>query len=306
MEKINKITSSTTSTINNTSDNTSNNISLYLIDSTIATKFFLTFRQGTDLISGATITVQKYFTGLGQFKTVSILFSDDNGKSTMWQEVDKDYKYSIVDNGTLLGTVERVSICSVSPCELVIAIDTTASDPYTSYYNYYSQNVMSNLTYNKSANMINYDFIDITGLANYFRLKVVQSSLNSTGATICDVQSFSTAGSLSCNVSSYSGEFIATGHVSRSPEKVDKILNVMKDQSVVDDLGLTGIFLIMGLIITIVFAAATIGRGSPSLVLFFLGMAILGLKIGGLFPFTWTVVVSIEILVLFIASKVKS
>jgi hypothetical protein len=285
--------------------NTSSNVSLNLLDASFATKFFLTFRQGTSLISDATVTVQKFFTGLGTYSTVSILSTDDNGKTTMWQEVDSKYKYSIVKNGVLLGTVERTSICSVAPCELTIAIDADAPDPYSSYYSYYSQNILSNLSYNTISKMVTYDFIDITGLANYFRLKVVSSHLNDSGATICDSQSFSTAGSLSCNLTGYSGEFIATGYISRSPETVDKVLNFLTDDEAIAGLGVLGIFLIMGLLITIVFAAATIGKGSPSVVLGFLGAGILGLKIAGLFPFTWTVVVSLEVIILFIMSKTK-
>jgi len=107
---------------NSTLNNVSNNISLYLLSENLASKFFLTFKKGTSSISGATVTVQKYFTGFGEYKTVAILLTDDEGEATMWQEVDSKFKYSIVKDGTLLGVVERVSICSSAPCTLTIMI----------------------------------------------------------------------------------------------------------------------------------------------------------------------------------------
>lgn len=285
--------------------NVSNNILLYLLNEDIATKFFLTFTRGTQAITDATITVQKFFTGLGQFITTSILLTDDNGEAVMWQDLDKNYKYLIVQNGTLLGVVERASICSVAPCTLFISIDTTSADPFSSFYQYYAQNIVSSLTYNKTTKIVTYEFIDTTGLANYFRLYVRESRNNQTGATLCDTQLFSPSGTITCNVSSYSGEFVATGYISRSPELVDKIINGITDDSFIDDLGLTGVFLTLVFVIVIVFAGVIVTKGSPSGTLAFLGIGILIMKLIGFFPFTWVTVVALEFLIWFMVWKVK-
>ena len=157
---------------NSTLTNVSNNISLYLLSEDIATKFFLTFKKGTSMIGGATVTVQKYFTGLGEYKTVAILLTDDDGESTMWQEVDSKFKYSIVKDGVLLGVVERVSICSTAPCTLTIMITEDISSAFEAYYDYYAINVLSNLSYDRDSKIVTYSFIDTTGLANHFRLEV--------------------------------------------------------------------------------------------------------------------------------------
>ena len=291
---------------NSTLTNTSNNILLYLLPEEYATKFFLTFKQGTSAISDATVTVQKYFTGLGMYKTVAILLTDADGKATMWQEVDKTFKYSIVKNGVLLGTIERVSICSATPCSLTIMTTTAIDSAFEAYDEYYAVNVLSNLSYNKNTNMVTYSFIDVTGLANYFRLEVKQVKLNSAGVTICDTTSYSSAGTLSCNLTGYDGDFFATGYVSRSPEMVDKILSFVIDEDVLGDLGITGVFIVMILLITLVIAAAVISRGNPTTVLFVLGMSILGTKLIGLFPFTWIVVVTLEVLIIFMIFKIKT
>jgi hypothetical protein len=291
---------------NSTLTNTSNNILLYLLPEDYATKFFLTFKYGTEIVSDATVTVQKFFTGLGMYKTVAILLTDADGKATMWQEVDKTFKYSIVQNGVLLGEVERVSICSATPCSLNIMITTAIDSAFEAYDEYYSANVLSNLSYNKTTNMVTYSFIDISGLANYFRLEVKQVKLNSVGATICDVTSYSSAGTLYCNLTGYDGDFFATGYISRSPEKVDKILSFIIDDDVLGNLGVTGVFIVMILIITLVIGAAVISRGNPTTVLFVLGMSILGTKLIGLFPFSWVVVVTLEVLIIFMIIKIKT
>jgi hypothetical protein len=66
-----------------------------------------------------------------------------------------------------------------------------------------------------------------------------------------------------------------------------------------------GLLLNIIIIITMVFASATISRGNPSTVVFVLGVTILLLKLGGLFPFSWIVVVSIEALLAYILTKLK-
>lgn len=68
---------------NATLTNVISSIYLYLINQDDATKFFLEFRRANILIADATVTVQKFFTGLGQYITVSILHTDDDGKATM-------------------------------------------------------------------------------------------------------------------------------------------------------------------------------------------------------------------------------
>jgi len=291
---------------NSTLTNASSNITLYLLPESIATKFFLTFRKGTGTIGGATVIVQKYFIGTGNYRTVAILLTDDDGKSTMWQEVDKQFKYSVVKDGVLLGTLERVSICSTAPCSLTLIIEEPIETAFNAYNEYYSQNVLSEIRFNKTSKMVYYDFIDITGLANYFRLEVTQAKLNKEGAVICNVFSYSSAGTLSCNLTGYTGDFTAKGYVSRSPELLDKIKGIVFDEDILDKLGITGIFIVMILLITIVIASAVMSRGNPSTVLFMLGISILGLKLVSLFPFSWVVVVTLEVLIIFMIFKIKS
>ena len=290
---------------NATLSNVSSDILLYLIHENYATKFFLTFQQGSSLVSNAVVTVQKYFTGLGQYVTTSILLTDDDGVATMWQEVDSKYKYSVTKDGVLLGEAEKVSVCSVAPCSLDIILDDPVGSIYEPYGDIYALNIISTLVYNESSKIVTYSFLDTTGLANYFRLTAQYFRYNETGTYVCDDYLYSSAGTLTCNLTAYSGEFIVIGYVSRSPELVDKILNVITIDDMIDDIGRDGLLLIISFLVTVVFAFAVISKGSPSAVLASFGIAILLLKLMGWFPFTWTIVVALEFVVWFIIWRVK-
>lgn len=291
---------------NSTLTNISSDIFLYLIPSDYSTKFYLTFKKGVDLISDATVTVQKFFIGLGEYKTVSILQTDVDGKASMYQDLDATYRYSIVKDGVLLGTIEKVSICAAAPCSMTIYLSEALDTAFSAYDDYYAINILSNLSFNRSSSIVTYTFIDTTGLANYFRLDVKQSKLNVGSVLICNSTSYSSAGTLTCNLTGYEGDFIATGYISRSPEKVDRVLGFIIDADILEELGLNGVFIVMILLITLVIAAAIISKGNPSTVLFVLGISILGLKLIGIFPFSWVIVVTLEVLIIYMISKIKT
>jgi hypothetical protein len=175
------------------------------------------------------------------------------------------------------------------------------------YYNdVYAVNILSNLSYNTSSMIVNYNFIDITGLANYFRMVVEKTKINGSSPTICDVYSYSSAGSLSCNMTGYDGDFIVHTYISRSPEKLDKIISFLINEDIIDSLGLNGVIIILILLITIVIAGAVMSRGNPSVVIFIFGIAILGLKLIGILPFSWITVSALEVLIIWIMIKLKT
>jgi hypothetical protein len=291
---------------NSSLTNISSDILLYLISQDQATKFFLTFQYGNDLVSMGTINVQEYFVGLGQYKTVAILLTDMDGKATMWQEVDKNYRYSIVQNNQLLGIIDKTSICSATPCYLTVQITQAIGDAFQAYDEYFAKNILSNIAYDKTTQIVTYTFIDTTGLANYFRFDVEQSKVDGTGGAICNLFSYSSAGTLSCNLTNMTGDFVATGYISRSPEKVDRVLSFVIDADVLANLGTTGVFLVMILIITIIIGGAVISNGNPTTVLFLLGVALLGTKLIGILFFSWTIVVVLEVLIFWMIFQMKS
>jgi len=292
---------------NATLTNVSNDILLYTVHNDYASKFFLTFQRGTSFLGNAYVNVQKYFVGLDEYRTVAILNTDDNGDATMWQEVDKKYKYTLLDeDGIYIGTIYKTSICSVSPCALTLIIFDTIPSAFDIFNENYATGIVSNLSFSNDTKMVTYDFIDVTGLAHYFRLVVDNVKVGSGNTNVCDVYSYSAAGALTCNVTGYEGDFIANTYISRSPEKLDKVISFLIADDILSKLGLNGVFIILILIITLTIAAAVMSRGNPSVVIFVFGIAVLALKLIGFLPFGWVTVAAMEVLIVWIMIKLKT
>lgn len=285
--------------------NTTSHIALLVLNDSDSVKFTITVKEGVSELTGAYVTVSKYFTGEGKYKTISIRTTDNLGQFIEYLELDKDYKFSVVKSGELLGIVEKRSTCSASPCEMTLQIDASQSDIWSSYYDYYADNIVSNLSFNQTNRMVTYDFIDITGLANYFRLEVYQVRYNETQNIICNNNSYSSAGTLLCNLTAYDGDFLAKTYISRSPEKVDKVLAIIISE-IAEDLGLLGLFLSVVIVITLVFAGGIISQGNPTVMASLFGLAILATKLMMILPFSWAVVSLIELLVIFIAALTRT
>jgi len=278
---------------------------LFLIDSDLSTKFYITVNRGISAVTDALVNIAKYFVGEGGFKTTSIKITDADGKFPMYADLDAKYLFSVVKDGQVLGIVEKTLTCATAPCEATIELSDIFGDGFGGFGEVYAGNIYSNLTFNTTSRVVTYVFFDISGLANYFRLHVTEMSFNNTiGKTICNEFSYSSAGTLSCNLTGYDGDFIAKTYISRSPEKLDKVLNFIISDAL-DKLGLLGIFLNLAIIITVILATATTTRGSPSAIVFMLGLTILLLKIGGIFPFSWGIVAPIELIIVWIIMKSK-
>ncbi|KKN19472.1 hypothetical protein LCGC14_0945440 [marine sediment metagenome] len=285
--------------------NISSNISLYLLNDSTSVKFTFTVKEGTTTLPDAYVTISKFFIGEGVYKTISIRKTDDSGQFIEYLELDRDYRYSIVKDFILVGVINRRSACSISPCEETLQISTAQGNIWDVYSDVYALNVLSNLSMNRTSEVVTYDFIDITGLAQYFRLHVSRSHLNETKETICNTFSFSSSGSITCNLTGLDGDFIAKTYISRSPEKLDKVINIFIGLAQ-EVLGILALFFSIAIIITMVFAGAAISGGNPSVVLFMFGITILILKLMTFFPFSWGVVALLEVLTFFLMSKMRT
>ena len=289
-----------------TNQSTDYDLLLFLLDSASSTKFYVTIKQGITFVPDALVNVAKFFVGEGVYKTVSIKLTDGDGKFPFYADLDGKYLWSITKNGQVLGVIEKVASCGTAPCSMEINLAEGTGSIFSPINDIYAENVYSNLSFNPATYMVTYTFIDVTGLAHYFRLDVNKISFNGTvGETICNTQSFSSAGTLTCNVTGYSGDFFANGYISRSPEKIDKVLSFFISDAL-SQLGLMGILLNVIIIVTVVFVFAAMSKGNPAVITFMVGVTILLLKIGQLFPFSWVVVVSLEVGIAFLLMKLKS
>jgi hypothetical protein len=292
---------------NATLSNATNNIPLYLIPTASSTKFYVNVKSGTSLLSGAIVYVAKYFVGEGQFKTTAIKLTDDNGQFYLYGDLDKPYKFSIIKDGVLLGIIDKTLACSVAPCSIDLNVNTGSGSAYDNFTTYYAANILSNISFNPANKIVSYQFVDISGLANYFRLTVQKTSVNNTaGALVCDTSTFSTFGTLSCNATGFEGDFIARGFISRSPEVPDKYISFYINASIIQGLGLMAIVLNIIIILTAIVASGVVSGGNPSAMFFMTGAVILLLKISSIFIFSWTIVALIELFLVILLVKSKT
>jgi len=280
---------------------------LWVLDEDSSTKFYVTVKRGITFVPNVLVNIAKFFIGQGEYQTVSRKITDGDGRFPFYAELDSNYLWTVVDDdGNVLGSIEKVASCPSSPCEIEIQISDETTSFFESYDDVYATNVVSSLTFNPETEIVTYNFIDTSGLAQYFRLEVQKTSNNdSSGQIICDKTSYSVAGIITCNVTGYNGNFFARGYISKSPEKLDKVLSFFISDAL-RELGIWAIFLNIAIIITMVFVSAASSRGNPSVIVFILAITILLLKLGGLFPFSWIVVTSIEVGLIFLLMRLKT
>jgi len=262
---------------NATLTNVSNNINLYLLLDSDAVQFFITVLDGVTPVEGVTVSIAKYYTAEGLYKTVEIDETDSGGQITAYLELDKKYRFTLVKNGQLLGILERTSICQIAPCEIELKIAGVGADPFSNFYSVFAGDILYNLTFTQSTAIVQFDFIDLTGLATQFNLLVEQVTLNSTAGIICNVSVFSSSGALTCNVTGYSGDFIATGFVYRSPAVFINYITFVIS-SLAGELGILGVFVSLIIILVIIFSLSF----SPTMLVLAVPLSLTVIKLMGI------------------------
>jgi len=286
---------------NATLTNQTNEITLNLLTISDTVKFFITVLEGMVPFPNAIVTISKYFVGEGIYRTIGIRETDELGEFIEYLDLDKKYKYSIVRDGVSYGTIIKQASCTEAPCEITLQLEEAVVDMWQGYYDTHATNVAYTLFYNDTDKIVTYTFNDLTGLAQYFRLLVTQMSANQTGATICDGSLYSTAGTLTCNMTGYNGDFRATGYIHRSPGRtVNFILFIIS--TIKDTLGATGILVSLFIIITV----ALVGSWNPAVGVILVAFSVFMMKILGFVAFGYTTVILIFILAVILAIKMKT
>jgi len=282
--------------------NTTNNIDLFLLNESDSVKFFFTTLQGLTPVADAFVTISKKDTSTGNYNAIGIRETDDSGKFIEYLELDKEYQFTIIKSGTLLGTLYKTSICSTAPCEIELEISEALNDFWTGYYDVYAQNVAYNLTYDEEIKTINFVFTDLSGLAQYFRLQVFEIDYNQTGDTICDSFVYTTSGTISCNLTGYEGQFRGNAYISRSPEKlIDTIFANIKEiaGAIKDVVGGEGLLFTLLLVITV----GLIGFWNPAVGIILIVATLFFSTILGFISISITSITLIVILAIFLIIK---
>jgi len=273
---------------NSTLTNSTSEISIYLIPDSSALEFFITITQNLRPLEEADVQITKYFIGEGVYKTIEIDQTDSNGKITAYLELDQNYKATIIQDGTLLGIKSFKSTCASAPCEIDLDLTTETSSVFTLLDSLYAQNVLYNLSYNSTSKIVTFDFVDTSGLANYFRMYVYNSNSSKDSSLISNQTLFTSSGTMTFNATDYSGNFKVDTYVSRSPEIFVGFITFIISEFF-DALGEAGgeaLLLAFLLIVTVIFGLAF----KPSVLVLAIPILIHLGTIAGLLPFSPIVV----------------
>jgi len=237
---------------NATLTNVTNEVSLYLLNETNALEFFISVERNLIGLSGVTVNIDKYFVGEGIHKTVEIDETDTEGEFTAYLDLDKEYKFTIVEDGSVIGIIEKRATCKAAPCSITLTIEQDIENVFSSLDSAFASNVLYNLSFNPNTKIVTFQFIDTTGLATYFRMVVYQTFSNQSDISISDQKLYTSSGTITFNVSAYSGDFRAETYMSRSPEiTIEYITFIIND--IVETLGILGLFTSLILVLVIVF-----------------------------------------------------
>lgn len=287
---------------NYTLTNAKQDILLYSLISSKATKFSVTLKQGTDLVTGAVVSVYKYFVGLGSYKLVMIGLTDDKGQFSANLDLDQNYNFSIMSNNVNEGSIIKQGSCTTAPCTIDLNIGEAILSPLDSLSNYIAQNVVYTLSYNATLKTVNLTFEDKLGTAQYWRLWVYQPNYgNESTITICDIKTFSTLGLMGCDYSNYTGNIVAKVYISRSPEKLVDFLNLVNNNASTI-LGETGILASIIILLVIVFSATR----NPVNALILIPFALVILKFIGFLPLEWTWITALTIFIIWIIGRLNT
>lgn len=281
--------------------NVSNDINLYLLLDSVATKFFFEVRYGINVLADAVVTINKYFESDGLYHAVGSRKSDSSGEFTEYLELDKDYQFIVVKDGEALGSIQKSSICSVAPCEITLQLLASSSDIFGTYYNNFASSVTYTMNYSAATKSFYLTYIDTTGLAQYVRLEVTRTVSNqTTGNVLCNQVLYAPSGTLTCNMTGYTGDFVARAYISRSPEKIFSILSV-GISDIAASLGLTGLLVVLFFFIITIMAF----WADPQIGLASVPITLSVLRFMEFLVLSWPTIAAISLLCIYLIGKVN-
>jgi len=233
---------------NATLTNVTNNISLYLLDTASATSFIEeVLDTGRNPVENAIIYIQRCY-GFS-CNTVQMAKTDVNGRTIGFYKTEiVDYQHIIIKDGVVIYTDSPHKIFGLSV-------------PYTNQFfvgnasvlNFNPNgiaNLYSTLVYNNDTNVVTYLYIDTSGLFQNGRLFVDFWNMSGTNPVICNVTSFSSSASLTCDLNTYpEGSYEAVGYITRAIEQTANYITFITS-NLGNMFGNYGLFLGMMIIIT--------------------------------------------------------
>jgi len=208
---------------------------------------------------------------------VEIEETDTDGEFTAYLDLDKEYKFTISKDGGVLGIIKKRATCEAAPCEILLSLVSELDNPFSLFDTSFASNVMYNLTFNPNTKFVDFDFVDTTGLATYFRMVIYNSFTNQSPVTIYDNSLYTSSGSMSFNVTNWTGDFRVEIFVARSPESFIDFIT-FEINNIARNLGSLGLFIGFLLVTTLIFGLSF----KPSILVLMVPFSITIAKIMGI------------------------
>ena len=252
--------------------NVTQNINLYLLSTLQSTSFIVSVKDASQLaVQGAYIYSQRYYPGTGNFETVAMGLTDNNGNTVLhFEDETEDYRIIVMKDGVVIYTSPTQKIyCAATPCTLPIQTGVGGVDGWSKVGNL-SNLIYTGPYYDNTTNQIIYTYIDTSGSTSYGRLLVYQYK-NAAKQVICDTNSTSNAATLTCDVSGVTGTIIAEAFISRSPEVLVWAASFVIN-SIKAIMGMEGLFWATIIVMILAIAGGLMGGPSGGIVGVVVGM----------------------------------
>lgn len=264
---------------------TTTNVSLLLLDSSDSTSFVQEVVEDQEPVPNAYIYTYRYYPGTDEWRITQITRTDSNGKTVGFYEAETAlYRHIIKVNGItrLEETEGRKMIPENTPYTITFYLGTPVGTPYEVFDD--ELNLTKSLSYNNDTYIVTYTYTDLNSTNSGGRLVVLEEDYATEDSIICNLTSSLSSATLTCNMTDYSGSFIAKGYVTR--DGVELIVDQIRFLKGVgrEIFGKTG--LVAGFFLVLVAAMAFIFH--PIIGIIAVNLAIILINVVGLVSFGGT------------------
>lgn len=197
-----------------------NHVELFLLNAVDSTSFILQVLKNNAGVANALINIQRYYPGVGLWKTVQIAKTNENGESVGFYEVESvDYRHFIYGStgALLLQTSSQKVVGKSIPYTLTFDVSVSPSVPWGGFLN--QTNYTTSILWNSTSKIVTYNYVDLTDKLLRGRIIVEQIRNSNTSLIVCNLSLVQPSASINCNLSAYtSGTFIAKGYLETASE----------------------------------------------------------------------------------------
>lgn len=225
-------------------NSTMEDIKLLLLKSASSTTFIQEVLENQIPVEDAYIYTYRYYPGINEWKLTQASVTDEDGKTVGFYEAETAlYRHSIyVDDVIRLNeTAGRTIIPEDVPYTITFNLGVALEKPWIGYDN--ETGLIHGITYNNNTDLVTFTYIDSNSTFESSRFTVYKERYYTTDQLICNTTSAIASATINCDVSSYSGNFIARGYITRGG--VEILVNTYRFSTDTgkDTFGKTGVFL---------------------------------------------------------------